>query len=76
MQYTEKFGYSEDVKKLIKQKNGRGKELLLKNDKWIAAVLADSHILANSKGQYLQTLGSEKVEAGVDATGIIYVCFL
>jgi hypothetical protein len=68
MQYTEKFGYSSQVKKLIKQKGGNGGELL-KTDGWVAALLADSHILANSKGQYLQTLHSEKVEAGVTATG-------
>ena len=66
MRYTERVGYSKEVKTLIKQKGPAG---ALKTDKWIAAVLADSHILANSKGQYLQTLHSEKVEAGVNATG-------
>jgi hypothetical protein len=66
MRYTEKVGYSKEVRTLIKQK---GPARSLKTDRWIAAVLADSHILANSKGQYLQTLHSEKVEAGVAATG-------
>ena len=61
-------GALKSIKKLIKEKGGNGKDLL-KTEPWIAAVLADSHILANSKGQYLQTLNSEKVEAGVVATG-------
>lgn len=40
-----------------------------REDDWLMALLADSHILANSKGQYLQTLHSEKVEPGKAATG-------
>ena len=78
MQYTEKNGYSPEIKALIKEKatispNSRatvGKMLGNKDDQWVAALLTDSHILANSKGQYLQTLNSEKVEPGAPATGI------
>lgn len=78
MQYTEKNGYSPEIKTLIKEKatispNSRatvGKMLGNKDDQWVAALLTDSHILANSKGQYLQTLNSEKVEPGAPATGI------
>lgn len=75
MHYTEKNGYSADIKMHIKQKdaymNGTSPTPKLSiDDGWQAALLADSHILANSKGQYLQTLLSEKVEAGTPATGI------
>jgi hypothetical protein len=80
MQHTEKMGYSADIKRLIRNKqayiNGDSTisadvdmKALLVNNKWAAALLADSHILANSKGQYLQTLWSEKVDPAVPASG-------
>ena len=78
MQHTERMGYSPEIKKLIRQRqaylNGSSvapdtMKAMLAQDKWIAALLADSHILANSKGQYLQTLFSEKVDPACPATG-------
>lgn len=77
MQYLEKKAYPIEIRKIIKQRSAiltgtaqaPGMTTELKNDPWIAALLADSHILANSKGQYLQTMYSEKVEAGTPATG-------
>lgn len=78
MQYTEKKGYSSEIKALVKEKTSVftptlrakvHKMLHDEDDKWVAALLTDSHILANSKGQYLQTLNSEKVEPGAPATG-------
>jgi hypothetical protein len=75
MQHLESHGYSQEIRTLLKEKqtpNPLAVSALLQNkDKWIAALLTDAHILANSKGQYLQTLHSEKVEPGAPATGNI-----
>ncbi len=73
MHYTEKQGYSANIKAHLKQKDAYLNGTLpppTKYDEWGVALLADSHILANSKGQYIQSLHSEKVEAGTPATGI------
>ena len=71
MRCTEKNGYSSQVKGLLLMKStGIPPGLRVdRSDGWLAALLADSHILANSKGQYLQTLHSEKVDPGQAATG-------
>ena len=73
MRFTEIHGYSADIKTSLKQKDAYLNGSLpspTNYDEWGVALLADSHILANSKGQYIQSLHSEKVEAGTPATGI------
>lgn len=81
MLHTERMGYSVEIKKLLRHKqaylagssaipDGVNMQALLAGNPWIAALLADSHILANSKGQYLQTLCSEKVDPATPATGL------
>lgn len=80
MLHTEKMGYTTEIKRVIRNKqaylNGSAAipeamdmRALLAQNKWTAALLADSHILANSKGQYLQTLFSEKVDPASPASG-------
>jgi hypothetical protein len=75
MQFAEKKGYPAEIKKFIRMKksildgSAAVAEPLARNNVWLAAILADSHILANSKGQYLQTLHSEKVDPGTPASG-------
>lgn len=75
MQFTEKKGYPTEIKNFIHTKKSyldgstTVVEPLARDNAWLAVILADSHVLSNTKGQYLQTLHSEKVDPGNPASG-------